>query len=403
MAAIASIKFDQADGSSSSAGQAHKAVLYAAPDLAKNVITVTNGDNTDVAAWKIELLHNPPGSVLGAVPGTPVILAQATSSTPSANFTIDAPDGCYRIRMTVWSAGGLSNIDIRNVGVPNERGVITPPYQKLPDPLPVLGSGISGEKPDELNFSGQLYGWLGDSGAGLHYDFFKLYDDLPLVEVTTASYTAKARGEKPLYVVNLTTIAADAVFNLPTSGWRTGQRFRVAAFGGAAYKLTVNAPAGHTINGLSSIVMKSPNSAVFVYTGGTSWVMLGAKYDIYERSIVAGEESVDVIGFQSVGTSCLIDPASFPNCNSSATWAVVIETTDALDSAEIRLFNVTLGSAVAGSTLTTANLTPTVLSSTVTLASGPNLYEAQLRLATTGAPNQATCRQAQLAISWLQP
>jgi len=402
MAAIASIKFDQADGTSSSAGQAHKAILYTAPDLAKNVITVTNGDNTDVASWKIELLYNPPGSALGAVPGTPVILAQATSPTPSANFTMDAPDGCYRIRMTVWSSGGVPNIDIRNVGVPNERGIVTPPYQKLPDPLPILGSGLTGAKADELNFSGQLYGWLGDSGAGLHYDFFKLYDDLPLVTVATTPYTAKARGGKPLYVVNLTTIGADAVFNLPTA-LRVGQRFRVAAFGSSSYKLTVNPPGGETINGLSSIVMKAPNTAVFVYIGGGNWAMLGAKYDIYERSIVAGEESVDVIGFQSIGVSCLVDPANFPNCSSLATWSAVIETTDALDAAEIRLFNLTLGSAVSSSTLSTVNLTPTVVSSSVSLASGPNLYEAQLRMATTGAPNQATCRQAQLSISWLQP
>jgi hypothetical protein len=396
MAVTALIKFTQGPNTDL-AGRAVKGTL------ADGAVTVTNGDNTDVARWKIELLYNPPGSALGAVPGTSVILAQAVSPTPSANFTPDVGDGCYRIKLTVWDSAGAYDVDIRNFGIPTGRGVIIPPYQKLPDPLPLLGSGEAGEKPDELNFDGQVLGWLGDADVGMHHDFFRKYDDLPFESVTSTPFTAAVIGEKPCYVVNLTTIGSDAVFNLPPSGWRIGQRFRVAAFGSAAYKLTVYPPAGHTINGLSSIVMKVPNSAVFVYLGGTDWLMLGAKYDVYERSIVAGEESVSVTGFESIGASALIDPSNFPNSNGQATWTAVIETSDILDSAEIRLFNVTLGAPVAGSTLSAASLTPTVVTSTVTLASGPNLYEAQLRLATTGAPNQATCRQAQLAINWFQP
>lgn len=396
MAVTALIKFTQGPNTDA-AGRAVKGTL------ADGAVTITNGDNTDVARWKIELLYNPPGSALGAVPGTSVVLAQAVSPTPSANFTPDVGDGqCYRVKLTVWDAAGAYDVDIRNFGIPNGRGFITPPYQKLPEPLPLLGTGEAGEKPDELNFGGQAYGWLGDSGVGAHHDFFKLYDDLPFESVTTTPFTA-AVGEKPSYVVDLTTIGSNAVFNLPSTGLRAGQRFRVSAFGSTSYVLTVNPPATHTINGRTSLYMKSPNTAVLVYLGGTEWMMLGAKYDIYERSIVAGEESVELTGFQSVGSSCLVDPANFPNSDGLATWMAVIETTDALDAAEVRLFNLTLGSAVAGSTLSTTSLSPAVVSSTVTLASGPNLYEAQLRLATTGTPNQATCRQAQLAITWLQP
>lgn len=402
MAAVALIKFDQADGVSTPAGEAHPAILYFAPDLAKNVITITNDDNTDVASWKIELLYQPPDSALGAVPGTPVVLAQATSNTPSAQFTMDAPDGCYRVVLYVWDGNGVMDTDIRNVGVPNGRGIIIPPYQKLPDPLPLPATGLSGNKPDELNFNGQLYGWLGDSGEGMHHDIFRLYDDLPFESVVTTPFTAKATQEAPYYVVNLTTIGGDAVFNMPASGWRTGQRFRVQAYGDPDRFLTINAPAGHTINGLSALVVRAPNTTVLVYLGGTEWTMLGAKYDRYERSLVAGVENSQVTGFQSVGSSILIDPDDFPN--GTFDWRVVIETTDGADAAEVRLFNTTQGSAVAGTTLSTTSLTATPLSvSGITLHADPSLYEAQLRLQTTGSPNVATCRQAQIVANWLQP
>lgn len=117
----------------------------------------------------------------------------------------------------------------------------------------------------------------------------------------------------------------------------------------------------------------------------------------HEKSIVAGVENTQSIGFQSIGTSTLIDPADFPS--GTYTWEAVIETTNAADGAEIRLFNITLGSPVAGTVLSTTNLIPTHLSAIISLATGQNLYSAQLRLQTTGFPNTATCRQAQISIN----
>jgi hypothetical protein len=120
-------------------------------------VTVASADNTDVASWRIELLYDPPGSPLGAVPGVPVILAQNTSSnTPTCTF-IPKAIGCYRIRLTIWDAigyAGVSQQDIRNAGVPTDRGIIIPPPQLDPPPL-------KAPVPDELNFEGQVYGWAG--------------------------------------------------------------------------------------------------------------------------------------------------------------------------------------------------------------------------------------------------
>lgn len=279
MAAVALIRFDQADGTGGVGGQAHRAVFYYTPNLAKNEITVTNDDNTDVSAWKIELLYNPPGSSLGAVPGTSVVLAQATSSLPLANFYIDAPYGCYRVRLTVWDEDGVADVDIRNVGVPDGRGITTPPYQKLPDPLPVLGSGLAGEKPDELNFDGQVYGWLGNGGAGLHYDFFRVHGDLPLTVVTTAVYTIGSQLPTPMYLVDLNVIGGNATLNLPTSGWRVGQTFYVLVLGGTNYKVTVVPPGAHTINGRASLVLQDGSGAILAYARTSDWRTVGTKRD----------------------------------------------------------------------------------------------------------------------------
>jgi hypothetical protein len=393
MAVTADIKFTQASGATDIAGRAVKGIFEGIP--ANDKVTITNGDNTNVDNWKIELLYNPPGSALGAVPGTPVVLGQAVSPTPSADLDPDVIGSCFRIRLTVWDSVGNSDIDIRNFAIPDGRGIIRPPYQKLPDPI------LLSLKADELNFDGQVYGWLGDSGSGTHYDFFTQYDDLPFTTVTTTPFTAKAVGEAPLYLVDMTAIGSNAVFNLP-SGARIGQRIRVLQHTGSFWTLTVVPPGGHVINGfLPSVITQFQAGGEFLYVGGNNWVLPNLSWDYVERSIVAGVENVDVTGFTSIGSTIPFAPESNPN--GSFTWSVVLETSNAADAAEIRLYNVTLGAVVAGSVLSTTSITPVNLSAVITPATGLNLYSAQMRLQTTGSPNVATCRQAQVITYWFQP
>lgn len=391
MAAVALIIFDQ-----TGAGPAGEALEGS---IAGGAVTVTNNVNTDVLSWRITLLDVPPGSAL--VAGT--VLGTANSATPSATFTPDVA-GSFRIMLEVFAAAGLTgqkDTDIRNFGIRNARGIIIPPYQKSPDPLPLPSSGQPSAKPDEQNYGGQTRGWTGNRGDGQLEQFFLTYDDPIPRSVTTTPFSALV-GQEPLYVVNLTSIGGNGVFDLPSANLRVGLRIHVVAFGGAATNIvTVNPPGGHNIAGLSSVAMFSGGSGVFVYQGGTSWVMLGAKRDRYERSIVASLESTEQTGFTAIG-STIIDPAEFVN-TSSVVWQAIIETTNAADPAEIRLFNVTTSTVVGSSVLSTASLSPVLVSAAVTLAAGVNLYEAQLRLQATGTPNRATCKQAQLIISWLQP
>lgn len=385
MAAVALIVFDQ--GGPGPAGQAFEGTV------AGGAVTVDNDDDTDVTSFTFTMLDVPPGSAVAT--GT-----MATGGPPStASFTPDV-SGSYRVQLEV-SGASTSDKDIRCFGIRNARGIIIPPYQRNPEPLPLPGSGLPGAKPDEQNYGGQTRGWAGDRSSGQLEEYFLTYDDLPFTTVTATPFTAAAVGEPPLYLVDLTAIGSNAIFNLPTTGWRVGQRFRVVHYTGTNYILSVVPPGGHNINGLSQVDMLWPAGGDFLYLGGVNWLMPSASWDTYERSLVAGVENVDVTGFQSIGASILLNPAQFPN--GTFVWNVVIETSNAADAAEIRLYNVTLGAVVAGAVLSTTNLTPTPLSAAFTPAVGPNLYSAQLRLQTTGAPNIATCRQAQVTTQWMQP
>lgn len=134
-------------------------------------VQVENDSPTDVQSWKIDLLYSPPGSSV-----SPGVLATGNSNTALANFIPDAVPGTYRIMLTVYSGlnqTGQSNKDIRCFAIRDSQGFIYPPYQQLPPKLPVLGSGVVGEKPDELNFNSQSYGWDGDGTDGLMLSFMR--------------------------------------------------------------------------------------------------------------------------------------------------------------------------------------------------------------------------------------
>lgn len=224
---------------------------------------ITNGNNTDVHHWEIELFYTPPDSAVA-----PALLASAVSGSPAASFTPDKP-GCYRVRERVWDVYGVMNEDIRNLGILNARGILVPPYQKNPDPIDIL------LKADELNFGGQAFGWVGDRATGLHETFFYTYDDLPFIDVVATPFTAAATHEAPLYIVDLATIGSNAVFNLPASGWRVGQSFRVQAIGGTLYVASVVLPGGHTVSGESSVVILDGFGEMFTYLGKSTWVLVG--------------------------------------------------------------------------------------------------------------------------------
>jgi hypothetical protein len=135
-----------------------------------SAVTVANSDNTDVASWQIDLLYSEPASDVSMA--TPFAFSN-NSSVPSTSFEPDVR-GSYRWRLSVWEVvnrvGAPSSVDIRVFAVPEASGLIVPPSQLWPLPLPDPQSGLVGAQPNEMNLGGTPFGWSGGGGDGLLND-----------------------------------------------------------------------------------------------------------------------------------------------------------------------------------------------------------------------------------------
>ena len=139
------------------------------------LVTVENSTLANIQSWRINLVYVPPGQA--AVPIASPLAQNPSSNTPLASFTPDPLPGCYRLQIFVYEGVGYTGDweeDIRNFAVPDPvTGIIFPSYQMLPPKLPVVGTGEPNEKPDEMNFGGQPYGWDGFGTEGLLLEFMR--------------------------------------------------------------------------------------------------------------------------------------------------------------------------------------------------------------------------------------
>jgi hypothetical protein len=152
-----------------------------------SLVSVANSNNTDVASWQIDLLYVDPASSL--VPAAPFTFHN-NNNTPIANFTPDVR-GCYRFALKVWNVinrvGVPTDIDQRVFAVPEANGIVVPPPQLWPIPLPDPASGMMGAKPNEFNFGGQLDGWAGDTVDGLLNHLLRRFRDAGTRKVVGSS------------------------------------------------------------------------------------------------------------------------------------------------------------------------------------------------------------------------
>jgi hypothetical protein len=89
---------------------------------AGSVVSLSNGDNTNVNYWSWQLLDKPSGSALTIGP---------ISEGPASSVTSFTPDvaGCYRILLTVKDVSNNTVQQIRNFGIRNSRGWLQPSYK----------------------------------------------------------------------------------------------------------------------------------------------------------------------------------------------------------------------------------------------------------------------------------
>lgn len=248
MAAIALLKFIQGlrvgdDG--------HALIVNAAV-----LTSIENGgDNTDVKSWRLELLFGPPSSTFEVLPDIPVLLAESNNgSVPASDITPQVGFyGCYRVRLIVWNEvdfQGVKDTDIRNICVLTPLSfTVLPPFQEAPEPLPTPGSGLPGEKPGELNFEGQPWGWSGPTFTGVYgqaFAQFRLMNAMLLhlddgggggggdvEEVQGVNGIDVVNGEGPVPIV-------DGLALYPIDGSRTAFEFNAGALPGGTSGLTIS-------------------------------------------------------------------------------------------------------------------------------------------------------------------
>jgi hypothetical protein len=131
-------------------------------------IRVWNSDNLGVQSWQVDLVYTPPDSLIPVA--TPLIFSDASSTPDSGVVTLDATGG-YRFVLKVWDVpnriGVPTDVDIRNVLVPEASGFISPASAFWPQPLPPPQSLLPEAKPEENNIGGQAHGWAGTGADGL--------------------------------------------------------------------------------------------------------------------------------------------------------------------------------------------------------------------------------------------
>jgi len=155
-------------------------------------VHVSNVVNTDVQSWQVDLVYVDPRSSLVAADA----YATGNNSTPSADFTPDS-SGSYRVVLKVWEnpsrTGDPVSVDIRVFSILEEFGLLVPPSQVWPLPLPDPRSGLATARPGEMNFAAQLHGWAGNGTDGLLNEAVRRVDSsgavktLPFPRVHTTS------------------------------------------------------------------------------------------------------------------------------------------------------------------------------------------------------------------------
>ena len=152
------------------------------------MVHLLNATTTDIVCWRVDLVYVDPTSALSV----PSYTTYYGNGAVAVDFIPDVR-GSYRWMLQVWEVAGWvgdpADVDIRVFSVPEDNGMVVPPAQIWPLPLPDPRTGALTAKPNELNFNGQDLGWSGNgSSDGLMSNLVRLADSAlprPFRGVTT--------------------------------------------------------------------------------------------------------------------------------------------------------------------------------------------------------------------------
>lgn len=194
------------------------------------------------------------------------------------------------------------------------------------------------------------------------------------------STTALAAGTSAALQVTINS-GLDEITSLPSEQTKYVVKFFVPTSGGLE---VLNAGELEDDNRESSAVF----GAVEPLNAGIRVASVSAGSPTY-INLVSSIFDTQLTSFTTV-SAVAIDGSNFAN-GSTVQFDCVLETDNAADAAEVRLFNRTLGLTV--TTINTTATSPTIVNAPLTIGTdiqnAPNIYEVQVRLVTTGAPNTA--------------
>lgn len=237
-------------------------------------VTVENSNNTNVLSWQIDLLYSDPSS--SVIAATPYAFNDS-STTPTVTFTPDVRRS-YRWQLKVWSvanrAGAPDSTDIRIFTVRETSGILVPPSQVYPSPLPDTRTGALGNKPNEMNIDGQLDGWAGNAdGDGLLNDtltkLLSTSGSQRWVDSTTTIPFVKQNGSRSTPYESLSQALTDVQTGATDSVWA----IHVAP---GSYDETLTIPAQRSIAFLG---LDYATTSINMTSGDTiTWAITGSSY-----------------------------------------------------------------------------------------------------------------------------
>lgn len=128
---------------------------------------------------------------------------------------------------------------------------------------------------------------------------------------------------------------------------------------------------------------------------------VGIEYVLEPDAIpVAGRQTTQATSFTTIGGFALSASEAARLSASGIQLRVLAATSSGADACEVRLFNQTAAGAVSSSTLSFASTSfAEQTTPALTIPATPAVYLVQMRLATTGSPNTATCLRAVVEVA----
>lgn len=192
------------------------------------------------------------------------------------------------------------------------------------------------------------------------------------------------------------------------------KRNRFCLFCGTAEELKIGkntitlGPSGKDVIKITSVETPGPGEIAMAVTGRpTCYAESGVRSTAHTDEIIRQKDIVlcsdlratDEIVFYNLAVK-RIDSADLPGITPTIKFTALLSAT-AGKTAECQLYNLTDGSIVAGSVLTSSSLTPDYQEASVSLASGIKDYAAQLRMTTaSGGTDQVTASSIILYVTW---